>query len=381
MDAVGYKETSFADNPNDKDGVFGRPVYNYMQGQRGGPVRTHLQSALARSNFHLQTKVRVKYITRVRGAAAGVVVDDGSGTSKTIALSAKGRVVLSAGAILSPQILMYSGIGPQDILTKLSEKSHTPYNSSSWIVRPEVGNGLFDNPNTFIELSAPSVESYTYNYSNPIPSDKEMYLSSRSGPYASASQTSVFWSYIPHADGTRTGVQGTVSSSGYGKYTNNNTVTLNIYGTSGLLSSGRVVLSDDGKFVAGPSQGIYYSHPRDAKSIATFIHTLLQRLPPSTPRLPVARGLKPLNIAQNSTLEDIENYITVRSDYAVGAVQHWSSSCRIGECVGVDTKVIGTDNIHVIDASILALLTVNPQFAVMVAAEKGAEMIVKSTRH
>ena len=42
----------------------------------------------------------------------------------------------------------------------------------------------------------------------------------------------------------------------------------------------------------------------------------------------------------------------------------------------VDTRVQGTHNIHVVDASIVAPLSVNPQFGVMVAAEKGAERLL-----
>lgn len=380
VDIAGFSDVSFMDEPNKKDRVFGRPVYNYIHGQRGGPVRTYLQSALARPNFHLQTGVRVKYIEHVGGSAYGVVADVGDGVVKTIPLAHGGQVVLSAGAILSPQILMYSGVGPQETLVKLATNKHTPYDTASWIVQPSVGDGLFDNPNTFIELSGPAVMSYTYSYDDPIPSDRDMYLSDRSGPYAFASQTSAFWAYMPNADGSQTGVQGTVSSSGYAGHTENNTITLNIYGTSGLLSSGRVVLSDDGKFTAGPSPGIYYSDPRDAERIASFIHSIFQHLPASTPETPAKEGLTPLNIAQKSTVEEIRDYITKPSDYAVGSVQHWSSSCRIGKCVDKSTRVIGTNNIHVIDASILSPLTVNPQFAVMVAGELGAERVLQSRK-
>ena len=156
----------------------------------------------------------------------------------------------------------------------------------------------------------------------------------------------------------------------------NNTITLNIYGTSGLKSAGSVKLSDDGKFIAGPSDDVYYSDPRDAKVIASFIHSLFQVLPASSPDSPAKDGLTPLNLAQNSTIEEIEKYITTPSAYAVGQVNHWSSSCRIGKCVDTDTKVIGTDNIHVVDASIISPMTVNPQFAVMVAGEMGAAKII-----
>lgn len=42
----------------------------------------------------------------------------------------------------------------------------------------------------------------------------------------------------------------------------------------------------------------------------------------------------------------------------------------------VNTTVVGMRNVHVVDASILAPVTVNPQFAVMAAAERAAELIL-----
>ncbi|KAG6154067.1 hypothetical protein E4U51_008714 [Claviceps purpurea] len=377
VDGAGYSNVSFLDTIDDKDAVFGRPVYNYIGGQRGGPTRTYLQSALARDNFQLQLGVTVKYIEQAGGVASAVMVQLANGETKSVKLTAgKGRVVLSAGALLSPKMLMYSGIGPQEALSQLAAKSFTPYNETNWIVQPHVGEGLFDNPNTFIELSSPNIKSYVYQYAEPEQQDKEMYLNSRTGPYSFASQTSVFWTYMNHSDGTRSGVQGTVNSAGYSDFTGDNTVTLNIYGTSGLLSSGRVVLSEDGKFSALPSEDVFYSNPRDAEDIAGFIHDIFQHLPPSTPTSPAKDGLTPLNIPRDSTLEEIRKYITSPSAYAVGAVNHWSSSCRIGKCVDTNTQVMGTQNIHVVDASILAPLTVNPQFAVMVAGELGSERIL-----
>ncbi|KAI0891487.1 putative cellobiose dehydrogenase [Annulohypoxylon nitens] len=375
VDSANFTEVSFNETPDNKDRVFGRPVYNYIGGQRGGPTKTYLQEALKRSNFRLQTGAHVKHINHVGGVASGVtaIVD---GSEVEISLSEDGRVVLSAGAIGSPGLLMHSGIGPMDTLFNMSDAGVMPFNSTSWVFNPSVGEGLFDNPNTFIELSGPTIQSYVHNYNDPIPADRDLYLSSRSGPYAFASQTSAFWAYLPNPDGTKTGLQGTIDSAGFGEFTKNNTITLNIYGTSGLGSAGSVVLSNDGNFTPGPSSDVYYSDPRDGLNIATFIHSIFQSLPPSTPDSPAADGLTPLNIPQNSTVEEIRKYITTYSTYAVGSVQHWSSSCRIGKCVDADTKVVGTENIHVIDASILSPLTVNPQFGVMVAGEKGAERML-----
>ncbi|KAI1314247.1 cellobiose dehydrogenase [Xylaria venustula] len=371
VDSAHFANVSINGEPNSKDRVFGRPAYNYIDGQRGGPVRTHLQDALKRKNFRLETGVRVRRIDHVRGTASGVFATV-NGRNVSITLSPGGRVIVSTGAIASPGLLMNSGIGPSDILSKLPAGEISP---SKWVVNQEVGEGLFDNPNTFIEFSGPGIKSYTQSYDNPVPSDRDLYLNSRSGPYAVASQTSVFWGYVPNPDGSRTGVQGTIDSSGYGDFrTNTNTITMNIYGTSGLLSVGRVVL--DGNYVPTPSSGVYYSHPRDGMNIAKFIHSIFQYLPSSTPQAPSPTGLTPLNIPRHATVQDIYKYITTPSAYAVGSVQHWSSSCRIGRCVDTDTRVIGTANIYVVDASIVAPLTVNPQFGVMVAAEKGAERIL-----
>lgn len=369
VNGAGYSDVVINDEADNKYGVFGRPSYDYNNGQRGGPVTTYLQTALSRSNFQLQSGVRVQRISRTGGKATGVIATVG-GAETPIKLSSSGRVVLSGGAIQSPQLLMYSGIGEPETLSRLAAGGKLGDNAapSAWINNTAVGAGLFDNPNTFIELESTAVASYSYSYSAPPESDKQMYLNHRSGPFSFASQTSVFWTYINHTDGTPpTGVQGTIDSAGFSDFMSNNTITLNVYGTSGLLSAGRVVLDD--KLVAGPSDDVYYSDAanRDADDIATFIHDIFAKLP--------ADGLRPLNIARNATKDEIRTYITTPSAYARGMVNHWSSSCRIGECVDANAQVKGTENVHVVDGSIVAPLTVNPQFGIMVAAERASELI------
>ena len=141
-----------------------------------------------------------------------------------------------------------------------------------------------------------------------------------------------------------------------------------MYGTSGLKSSGKVQLAG-ADYLPGPDGNVYYSNPQDAQDIATFIRRLFDALP--------GTGLTPLNLAQGSSVADIVKYITNYTPYTRGQVNHWSSSCRIGSCVDVNTTVVGTKNVHVVDASIVMPLSVNPQFGVMVAAERASELIGK----
>lgn len=379
VDGAGYTEVTINDQADHKTKVFGRPAYDYHNGQRGGPVTTYLQTALGRDNFLLQSNVTVIRAVRTGATATGVVANV-DGTEVTIHLTSTGRVIFSGGAIFSPSLLMHSGIGPADVLTTLSQAGALDPSlpPSAWLNNSAVGAGLFDNPNTYIELSSAHVQSYTYQYETPDAADQSSYLRNRSGPYSFAGQTSVFWTYITHDDDDNntapSGLQGTIGTAGMGDYTNGSTITLNVYGTSGMLSTGHVTLSRNarGAFVPGPSDGIYYSDAqgRDADDIAQFLHDLFAALDAS------ASGLTPLNLPRTATKAEIKTYITTPSQYAVGAVQHWSSSCRLGACVdATTTAVVGMDNLHVIDASILSPLTVNPQFGVMVAGERGAELI------
>ncbi|KAL8932144.1 MAG: hypothetical protein Q9216_006947 [Gyalolechia sp. 2 TL-2023] len=363
---AGYTELDINANAARKTKVFGHPVYNYANGRRGGPVISYLQTALKRPNFQLQSGTWVQRIARTGSQATGVVVNIG-GTTSTIPLTTKGRVIVSGGALKSPELLMKSGIGDPAVLTTLSQANQLGgIPPSQWINNTAVGDGLFDNPNTFIEMEGPTISAYNYQYDSPIPSDKDLYLTKKSGPYSFAGGSCSFWDTIQHADGTVAGVQGGLGAAGYQAYTNAMTVTMNIYGTSGLGSSGKVVL-DPTNFLPGPSSSVYYSNPRDAQDIATFIRRLFDALP--------GTGLRPLNINQTATVSQIVQYITSYTPYTRGQVNHWSSSCRIGGCVDGNTTVVGTGNVHVVDASILAPLSVNPQMGVMIAAERAWELI------
>jgi cellobiose dehydrogenase (acceptor) len=371
IDGLSFSEVDINAAADNKTGVFGHPIFDYTNGQRGGPVVNYLQSTLTLPNFSLQSGVQVLRVERDAFHATGVTALI-NGVETVIQTSAGGQVILSAGAISSPGLLMHSGIGPVSTLITLSAagKLSSDISPDIWINNTAVGDKLFDNPNTFIELSGESIQSYVYSYSDPDSTDAALYINNRSGPYTFASETSVFWDTVTRADGSIAGLQGTIDSSGYASYTSPNTITLNIYGTSGMLSRGAVIL--DANFVPGASGDVYYSNPQDSIDIASFIYKILQALPTS------GSGLSPLNIPQNATVEQIRTYITTPSDYARGQVNHWSSSCRIGSCVDMDLKVKGMNNLYVVDGSVIEPLTVNPQFGIMVAAERGAELILEN---
>lgn len=206
VDELGYKDVDINAQADDKTKVFGHPIFDYSNGQRGGPVTTYLQTALQYENFHLEPSTQVLRVEREGDLATGVIAMV-NGSETFVALTPTGRVIASGGALQSPSLLMHSGIGDPATLTSLQAAGKLSRNltSNDWINSTSVGAGLFDNPNTFIELQGPAVEAYFYSYDNPSATDKQLYLDSRSGPYATAGQTSVFWTTITHDDNSVTG--------------------------------------------------------------------------------------------------------------------------------------------------------------------------------
>lgn len=78
-------------------------------GRRNSAARAFLRPALRRSNLRLMTRALVTRVLIEGGRATGVEVLRGGARQ---VLRARAGVILSAGAVATPQLLMLSGIGP-----------------------------------------------------------------------------------------------------------------------------------------------------------------------------------------------------------------------------------------------------------------------------
>ncbi|MGL4729240.1 MAG: GMC family oxidoreductase [Bosea sp. (in: a-proteobacteria)] len=88
---------------------------NQRRGQRWSAATAFLKPVLNRANLALRTGVLVERIVIENGRAVGVMVREG-GASRLI--RAKSGVVLAAGAVASPAILLRSGIGRGEELSR-----------------------------------------------------------------------------------------------------------------------------------------------------------------------------------------------------------------------------------------------------------------------
>lgn len=92
------------------------------QGRRQSPAKSFLIPASKRPNLHVITNAVVSKIEIENGKAVSVLFTY-NGTHNLVAKNRK-DIILSAGAISSPQILMLSGIGPEKELNKFQIKMH-----------------------------------------------------------------------------------------------------------------------------------------------------------------------------------------------------------------------------------------------------------------
>ncbi|XP_031369718.1 glucose dehydrogenase [FAD, quinone]-like, partial [Apis dorsata] len=96
---------------------FGRTMGNLDQGKRESCSKAYLTPVKDRKNLYVMTWSRVDKILFEGERAVGVRVT--LSNNETVEVRATKEVILSAGSIVSPQILMLSGIGPKEHLKEL----------------------------------------------------------------------------------------------------------------------------------------------------------------------------------------------------------------------------------------------------------------------
>ncbi|MFQ3896174.1 glucose-methanol-choline oxidoreductase [Sphingobium sp. GW456-12-10-14-TSB1] len=137
------------DFASDRQDGFGRYDLNQRNGTRLSSARAFLHPVLDRANLTVMADTMVRRILFDRGRAVGLEIETGGARS---AIAARREIILCAGATNSPQLLMLSGIGPQDHLREMGiDLVHH---------LPGVGAHLQDHPTVHVAMENPSAESY-----------------------------------------------------------------------------------------------------------------------------------------------------------------------------------------------------------------------------
>ena len=397
--AGGWANVSANSVPNSKNRTFSHTPYMYSHGERGGPMATYLVTANARSNFHMLMNTMVNKVVRTGGHITGIQVAataNGGSTGTINVTPVTGRVILSAGTFGSAKILMRSGIGPADQLAivKASTDGPTMQNSSEWITLP-VGYNLDDHTNTDLVIRHPDVKFYDFYaaFTTPIASDASAYLSKRDGILAQAAPNigPMFWESVYGADGVTRQLQYTARVEGpngdnngrlYGTLVLDNTdtllgtMTLSQYLGRGAKSRGRAVISNSLAMSIGTQP--YLSDPNDTAAVIKSIQNV-QAI------LNKVAGLTWVVPPPGQSAVDYVNSLPLVAS-AGRTANHWIGTAKMGTddgrqnggtaVVDTNTKVWGTDNLFVVDASIFpGMMSTNPSALVVSAAEHAVEKL------
>ena len=132
---------------------FGIFDLNQRNGVRWSSSRAFLHPVLQRPNLEVMTDALVERVRIERGRAIGVTVRQG-GQQRLI--EADSEVILCAGTVNSPQLLMLSGIGEPQALRR--------HGIAVLHELPGVGRNLQDHPTVSIAMENPSAESYALSW-------------------------------------------------------------------------------------------------------------------------------------------------------------------------------------------------------------------------
>ncbi|KAH7349010.1 cellobiose dehydrogenase-like protein [Pyrenochaeta sp. MPI-SDFR-AT-0127] len=383
LGADGWKSVVANNQQNEKNRTYSRTPFMYENGQRQGPLGTYLVTALQRKNFALWTNTMVRRVVRTGGKATGVELESGvggTGYCGTVKLNPGGRVILSGGVFGSSKVLFRSGIGPKDQLTivKNSVQDGPSFIAeSSWINLP-VGQNLNDHVNTDLVIKHPNISFYDFYkaWDAPIEADKAAYLNKRSGILATSAPNigPLAWEVIKGTDGINRSIQWTARVEGPGV---NDTNHLTISQYLGHGSTSRGALSINGALGVYVSKSPYLATQADTDVVIAGIKSMIKAIK----RNPLIE----FQVPSNTTT--VEAYVaSLPKTPSARRANHWIGTAKIGtdsglnggtSVVDLNTKVYGTDNIHVVDASIFpGHIFTNPTSYIVVAAEHAAAKIL-----
>nr|ADT70774.1 cellobiose dehydrogenase [Dichomera saubinetii] len=380
--AGNWKQVTANESPDSKNKTFAHAPFMYANGERGGPMATYLVNAAARNNFKLVMNTSVRRVVRNGGHVTGVEVQsngDGGLCGTVNVTASSGRVILSAGTFGSTKILFRSGIGPEEQLKVVNASTvdgDTMIADSQWINLP-VGHNLDDHTNTDLQITHKNVSFYDFYgaWKAPIASDEESYMNDRTGILTTSAPNigPVMWDQITGSDGITRQIQWTARVEG----DTNTSMTISQY--LGRGSTSRGVLSITSGLTMQVSTVPYLRTDEDKAAVIQGIKNLQAALS-KDPNIVFTQP------PANTTVEDFVNDMPVTTSKR--RANHWMGTAKMGtdsglvggtSVVDTNTRVYGTDNLYVVDASIFpGMVATNPSALIVAVAEKAAEKILAS---
>lgn len=354
-------------------------LYDVFQenGERFSNARAYLSPIVSqRSNLKIIVNAAVMKILFTNKCAQGIRYQC---KGKIYELIARKEIILSAGSIGSPQLLLLSGIGPRKEL----EKHQIPIIHDL----PGVGENLQDHIDIHITCLEKNHLSFSFHYSALFRLFKMIgqYFFYRQGEltsnYAQAggffktdsklAQPNMQWHFLPSVH-TKSGLRLGPLFKYYG-YT---LMTCLLH----PRSRGNITLQSNNPLQAPVINPNYFADQADLEMLMIAFKKSRELLQQPIFQQHCAKELEPGENIQ--TDEEIKNYIREQAE----TIYHPVGTCKMGNdamaVVNTELKVHGLANLRVIDASIMPIIiSGNTNAATTMIAEKGADMILQQAKN
>ncbi|QSY97911.1 GMC family oxidoreductase N-terminal domain-containing protein (plasmid) [Rhizobium bangladeshense] len=354
---------------NDGTGYF---HVNQKRGRRWSSARGFLKPVLHRKNLTLETGVLVDKLIVKEGRASAISYRRADGSVQ--AASAKGEVILSAGAIGSVQILHRSGIGPGEWLSQMGVEPI--------LERRGVGRNLQDHLQQRAIYRVKSAKTLNDSYHNPILKGLMGldYLIRRRGPLTMApSQLGIFTKSDP--DQQRANIEFHVQPLSLDKFGDPlhrfSAITV---AACNLRPTSRGIVQTVTTDLTKPPliKPNYLSTDEDRKVAADAIRVTRRLM-----RQPALASLHPEEYLPGPTVGDDDQSLAKAAGDIGTTIFHPTSTARMGLRSDPDAVVddrlrfIGLDGLRVVDASVMPLIVSgNTNTPTAMIAMKGADMIL-----
>ncbi|XP_013640566.1 protein HOTHEAD isoform X1 [Brassica napus] len=330
---------------------------------------------------------------RPRPKAYGVIFQDANGVlhKAELAKIATNEVILSAGAIGSPQLLMLSGVGPMAHLTAHKIKPVV-------LDHPMVGQGMGDNPMNAIFIPSPTPVEVSLIQVVGI-TKHNSYIEGASGVIFSYSWTRNYFdgvlNYLNEMQTSRTNTSTTFSTQSITDFFKSIHPLLSATTKAGLIlqkvagpvSRGHLELRNTNPNDNPSVRFNYYQEPEDLKKCVEGITTIIKvinskafakfKYPDGTIHglldliLSIPTNLRPRHV---TSVFDLRQFCID----TVMTIWHYHGGCQVGRVVDKNYKVLGIDGLRVIDGStFLKSPGTNPQATVMMLGRYMGQKILR----
>ncbi len=349
-------------NSPEQDGVAMSQV-SQRNGRRWSSADGYLRPAMKRSNLTVETGAQALGIALEDGRAAGVRWRDSRGRERSSA--ADREVVLSAGAIGSPQLLLLSGIGPPEHLRGLGIEP--------LVASPGVGHNLQDHPYFLLCYEAEGSESLADAEKLPA---LLQYVLRRRGPLTS--NVGEAMAFIRTRPGLPAADVQLLFGPAYYHDHGFDTHDGHAFSLAAVLltprSRGRLELRSADPDDKPRLLGNHLAEPEDVASLVAGFRRL--REISETEPLSLVRGRELVPGAEVQSDGEVEAFLRRETEL----LYHPVGTCRMGadERAVVDPglRVRGVDSLRVADASVMPVITGgNTNAPTIMIGERAAELI------